>query len=69
MIGSLIIQSPFKIFKPLQPLLTTGLTLCLGLGWLSEARAQTPLNPEIKVGIFQRFGEDAEKQLILEPLA
>ncbi|MEO1400436.1 MAG: SpoIID/LytB domain-containing protein [Cyanobacteria bacterium J06635_1] len=63
------LQSPLKTFKPLQPLLTTGLAVCLGLSWLSEARAQTPLNPEIKVGIFQRFGEDTQKQLILEPLA
>ncbi|NEP17361.1 MAG: SpoIID/LytB domain-containing protein [Leptolyngbya sp. SIO4C1] len=32
-------------------------------------RAQAPLNPEIKVGIVQRFGADPNQQIVLEPLA
>ncbi|MEO0456573.1 MAG: SpoIID/LytB domain-containing protein [Cyanobacteria bacterium P01_A01_bin.114] len=71
MIGFLTVRLPVKPFRPLQPkwLLTAGLSFGLALSGLSSARAQTPLNPEIKVGIFQRFGEDAQKRLILEPLS
>jgi SpoIID/LytB domain protein len=42
--------------------------IALGLGVSPDVRAQTPLNPEIKVGIVQRFGEEPEAQLTLEPL-
>jgi SpoIID/LytB domain protein len=31
--------------------------------------AQTPLNPEIKVGIVQRFGENVSQKITLEPLS
>jgi hypothetical protein len=51
------------------------LSLLLGVGmscWFSAlgtvAQAQEALNPEIKVGIVQRFGEEAETQITLTPL-
>ncbi|MEM8612465.1 MAG: amidase, partial [Cyanobacteria bacterium P01_H01_bin.105] len=34
----------------------------------SGTLAQTPLNPEIQIGLIQRFGEEQDDQLVLTPL-
>ncbi|MEM9806245.1 MAG: SpoIID/LytB domain-containing protein [Cyanobacteria bacterium P01_D01_bin.56] len=35
----------------------------------SKAMGQAPLNPEIHIGLVQRFGEDAQDKLVLTPLS
>ncbi|MBT9313508.1 SpoIID/LytB domain-containing protein [Leptothoe kymatousa TAU-MAC 1615] len=35
----------------------------------SKAMGQAPLNPEIQIGLIQRFGEEAKDKLVLTPLA
>ncbi|MEO0867838.1 MAG: SpoIID/LytB domain-containing protein [Cyanobacteria bacterium J06642_11] len=34
-----------------------------------KAMGQTPLNPEIQIGLVQRFGEEAQDKLVLTPLS
>ncbi|NEZ59384.1 amidase, partial [Leptolyngbyaceae cyanobacterium CCMR0081] len=34
----------------------------------SRGLAQAPLNPEIQIGLVQRFGEERDDQLVLTPL-
>ncbi len=52
-----------------QPLrwLLTGATLWLATS-VCPVAAQTPQNPEIRVGIVQRFGEAEDDELMIEPL-
>ncbi|MEL7509026.1 MAG: SpoIID/LytB domain-containing protein [Cyanobacteria bacterium J06554_1] len=46
--------------------------MALGLGLLAMipvgALAQTPLNPEIQIGLIQRFGDEEQDKLVLTPL-
>ena len=44
------------------------LSLGLVLSGVGAASAQVPLNPEIQVGVVQRFGEETSATLTLEPL-
>lgn len=59
-----------------RPIATAAGTICLsaafwGFGPSAQAQAENfgTANPEIKVGIVQRFGQDPDAQLVLEPLS
>ena len=42
--------------------------MVLGLLVAGSAQAQTPLNPDIQIGLVQRFGEETDDTLVLTPL-
>jgi SpoIID/LytB domain protein len=52
-----------------QPWAALGLGACLSLGAALPAPAQTAQNPILDIGIVQRFGDDPQETLVIEPLS